>query len=535
MFRRRVRRVQGVLLRSIVGLLPARSSYLCPPNYLPFIMRLLVFVPLLFVFSSLRADDLSARLRLLLPGEEPSTVNARQFLYQRVSKLLLTLEEEDKVDRKSTKKKINRIKSRLQKDLFRAYAPAAELADAFRVGKFNDATAVVLTALVFEHFELDYIGYIDHWEAYLVADPEGRNETMRRPGSRKRKEGEEAAFRRDYLSMVATTLEVDFSGADQALMDKNFTDYFYAPSRGLSFGQLSAYLLFRRAQVAYLAGGYETSIAHLEEALKREERPAFLVLKRAAELQITARDRPEVEGDIDEFYALWAENPANRYLPAAILQFFDEQQRLLLAQGREDLATKLLGDYLSRAPAGSGEWGTEMNRLHRLRLLAHYHKSGRINRAKTIADELYAEVPDNETVRYVLGELVIDGLRRAGGSGAGFTRRVEAAAEKYPFIRTQDRFADLLLRELAWKVRDLYAEDRPDLAAPALERFRQSLIDIPIGRERNLWTLTAFAAASNYHFRVEDYHGARQFIDEALRFAPDDPYLTHRRYVLGRY
>lgn len=498
-------------------------------------MRLLFLVPFLFFCSSLFANDLTARLRLLLPGEEPATVNARQFLYQRVSQLLLTLKEEDKVDRKSIKKKISRIESRLRKDLFRHYDANADLADAFRVGRYNDATAAVLTALAYEHFELDYDGYVDHWEAYLIADPEGRNETMRRPGSRKRKEGEEAAFKKEYLSMVGTTMEVDFTGSDQAGMDKKFEEYFYEASNKLSFGQLSAYLQFRRAQAAYTTENYAEAIARLEKALKREERPAFLVLKRAAELQITARDRPEVEGDIDEFFQLWAENPANRYLPAAILQHFDEQQRLLLAQGREDLATKLLGDYLSRSPAGSGEWATELGRLQQLRLLTHFHQRGRIDRAKTIADELYAESPDNETVRYVLGELVIDGLRRAGGSGAAFTQQVEAAAEKYPFIRTQDRFADLLLRELAWKVRDLYAEDRPQLAGLALEKFRQSLVDIPIGRERNLWTLTAFAAASNYHFRVEDYRRARQYIDEALSYSPEDPYLTHRRFVLGRY
>ncbi|MEL7162604.1 MAG: hypothetical protein AAFN92_17740, partial [Bacteroidota bacterium] len=90
-------------------------------------------------------------------------------------------------------------------------------------------------------------------------------------------------------------------------------------------------------------------------------------------------------------------------------------------------------------------------------------------------------------------------------------------------------------REQAWKVRDLYEKDRPDLAAPALERFRRSLVDIPIGSERNLWTLTAFVAASNYHFRVEDFVGARKFLEEALRYAPQDQYLLHRREVLAKY
>lgn len=499
-------------------------------------IRYILFLAfLLFAGGSLSADALSTRLRLLLPGEEPARVNERQFLYQRISQLMLTLEKDDRVQRGSTKKRISKIQSRLRRDHLLQYQASATLTDAFRKGSYSDATAVVLTALLFEKYEVAYDGYVDYWEAYLIADPDERKVEIRHPQSQKWKEVKEENFRQDYISLVRATVaeEAPVLSAEEAKIF--FYRYHYTPSKKLSFGQLSAYLQYRRAQAAYAEEKYQQTIDLLEAALRREERPAFLVLRRAAELQLAALNRPEVAGDIAEFFQQWEEAPDNRYLPAAILQHFDEQQRLLLAQKRPDLAQKLLENYQNRAPVGHEKWQAELAHLHHLRLLNHYFSNGRLDLAKGIAEDLYAENADNEAIRYILGEIVIDNLRRGKSSGTEFSSRVEAAANKYPFIRQQDRFADLLLREQAWKVRDLYAEDRPDLAGPALDQFRQFLVDIPIGRERNLWTLTAFISASNYHFRMEDYHGARHFLEEALRYAPDDPYLTHRRTVLAKY
>ncbi|MEO0733325.1 MAG: hypothetical protein AAFZ52_10860 [Bacteroidota bacterium] len=495
---------------------------------------LLIFFGCLAV-SPLRADALNARLRLLLPGDEPAVVNERQFLYQRVSGLLQTLDREDKVSRRSTKKKISRIEARLRREYLREYRAGAELADAFRSGDYSDATAAVLTALVFEHFGVDYYGFVDYWEAYLLADPDGRATAIRPPSSRKRKDTAMANFRRDYVSLVRATVAEDLSTMNEIEARAFFHKYHYDPDRRLTFGQLSAYLQYRRAQAAYARQRYAATTELLEAALRREERPAFLVLRRAAELQMAARDRPAVAGDIGEFFRLWTEDPTNRYFPAAILNHFDEQQRLLLAQDRPDLARKLLGDYLTQAPGNDPAWDAELRHLHRLRLLKHFHANGRLDLAKRLADSLYQERPTDEAIKYVLGQLVIDNLRRSQSGSQDFTRQVEAAATRYPFIRGQDRFADLLLREQAWKVRDLYEQDRPDLAVPALERFRKSLVDIPIGGERNLWTLTAFVAASNYHFRVEDYREARRYLEEALRYAPQDQFLLHRRAVLAKY
>lgn len=498
-------------------------------------MRILLLAFLIVLTAGLSADDLSVRLRLLLPGDDPATVNERQFLYQRIDGMLRSLREEDKITRKSLNKQVSRIKARLEKSYLRTYRAEADLAAAFRKGHYNDATAAVLTALTFEHFDIDYDGFVDHWESYLVAEPAGAAVTVRHPATVKRDDKAERVFRREYLSIIRATLEEDIPSMTAGEADAFFYKYHYAPERKLTFGQLSAYLLFRRAQAAYGERDYARCITLIDEGMRREERLAFLVLRRAAELQVAAITRPEMEGEVDEFFQQWRENPDNRYLPAALLQHFDKEQQLLLAREEEHEAQILLTSFLDRAPENQTAWAESLRQLQDLRLLTHYHKKGRLDLAKRMAEHLYRLQPENETVRYILGELVIDGLRNTSAKGVEFQRQVESAAANYPFIQRQDRFADLLLREKAWKVRDLYATDQVTEAKLALAQFREALINIPIGRERNLWTLTVFASAADYYFRMGDYQLARSYVNEGLEYGPNDQYLLHRKEVLANY
>jgi hypothetical protein len=94
---------------------------------------------------------------------------------------------------------------------------------------------------------------------------------------------------------------------------------------------------------------------------------------------------------------------------------------------------------------------------------------------------------------------------------------------------------DLQLRELAWKVRDDYERDDAATGKQSLQRFRSALLGIPVNEDRSVWTLTAFLAASNYHFRVMEYDQARFFVAEGLKYNANDEYLLHRRDVLARY
>ena len=501
----------------------------------PALRHLLLAALLLTTALPLRADALNARLRQLLPGDAPATVNERQYLYQRLTALFGRMRTDDRADRKSTKKRTRRISDRLRRELFRDYRAGATLSDAFRSGAYSDVTAATLTALALERFNVEYDVFVDHWRSYLVADPERRKITLRAPGLPKVRDAERRAYRRQYLDLLRNTSLPEVGPLSEAGADSLFYAYHYRPDRPLTFGQLAAYGLYRRAMGEFGDQEFASSRAYLAEALQREERPAFLVLDQAANVQLAALSDTTVSGDAERLFRQWAEAPANRYLPAALLNHFDDRQRILLAEGDEAAARRLLADFGNRAPAGHADWLAQLQELQNFRMLAHLQLSGRGREATELAKQLYRERPNDARRRHVLGELLLSEFRRTSGDAADLTRLLEQTVSDFPFLRGLDRYADLLLRRRALLVRDEYAADRPAAANSALERFRRDLAELPNGNDRRLWTMTAFLSASNYHFQREDYPAARRLLAEALEHDPTNDYLLHRRELLLRY
>ena len=493
----------------------------------------LLFLVLLSL--SLRADDLTGRLRLLYPGNDPAVADERGFLEKKLENLFRQLRYTDKLDRKSLKKQVTQIEERLRRDVFLHYDPAAELADAFRDGTYNDATATLLYALTFEAFNLPHEGYVDHWESYLVVDPRGKHLTVRNPSARAHTPEAELTYRREYLSLVRNTLDEDLTALSPEEADAVFYTYYYRPEQRLTFLQLSAYEQFRRAQSAYATAAYDRAADLIANALVQESRPAFTLLERAGKIQLTSLERPDVEGYVTELFELWREEPDNRYFPAALLQHFDERQGLLLTEDRLDAARELLDRYASRCPANQSAWTGKLKLLQSLRLLAYYQEKGQDVQALHLAEALLATDPGNPDFQGYVAELTLVGLRHAYTDPGELVRQAEKAGQRYPFLLHHDRYADILLRESALAVRDRFAALDESAALEALNAFRKQLNDIPNGHDRPLWTLTAFVAASNYYFAEKDYAPARAYIEEALKHDPTNDFLLHQQDLLGRY
>ncbi|NJC25227.1 hypothetical protein [Neolewinella antarctica] len=498
-------------------------------------MRLLLLTVFFLTSVTLSADDLYERLRLLLPGDEPATVTKRQFLYQSVTTLFREMETEEKVHRKRKKKRIKRIRKYLAENVFRVQSASASLDDVLRTHHYSGAAAAALTVLCLEKYDIEYAIYVDHWKAYVVADPGGRDEAFYFGEDDEVGEARAVAFRADYLAAVRATILPDLPPLSGNNAKIAFSTNYYQPGKSLTFEQLAAYNQYVAAQSAYRNGFYPAAILLAENALQYEDRAAFLVILQAAQTQLAARVKPQVAGDLATLFDGWNSEPDNEYLPAAILHHFDEQQRLILTGDTPGMTDFLLQSYLDKAPAGQEKWRTEMTQLQELRLLSHFFKTGNRPAARQLATRLYEQHPDDAKVKYLLGEIIVDQLRGGGTDGPDFQQRMQAAASDYPFLKDHPRFIDLYLREQAIKVRDLYAANRVDRAEIALDRFRESLIDLSIGEDRNLWTLTAFTSASYYHFLVADYQRAVDYINEGIKYAPDDQYLLHRLSVLEKY
>ena len=498
------------------------------------LLHLLLLAIFFCLTQPLSANNLYERLRQIVPGDGTEAVTERQFLYQRTSQLFAILESEEKVHRKGKKKRIKRIRKFLAEKVLTTYQATAELEDVFRTGAYNDDAATLLLALCLEQYNVDYAVYVDHWRTYLVADPGGKDIDIDYSPERKRSDDLRKAYRQDYLQLVRQTIQPELPQLLGDAAATTFYNNYYRPDRRLTFGQLVAHYHYTLAKGAYAEGDYITARGLLEQALQRENRVAFVTLLQAVDNQLASAEAA-ITQDIGELFASWQADPDNAYAPAALLHHFDNQQRLILTSNEPSRTETLLASYLTRAPAASPTYRKNLTQLQQLRLLQHYFATEQIDQAHELARQLYEADPADERLQYLLGELVVAQLRLGVTTGDAFRQRLTIIAEEYPWLRAQDRFVDLALRERALVIRDLYDGDRPDLALPVLNEFRESLRDLQIGQERSLWTLTAFAAASYYHFRVEDYGRAVAFIEEALEYAPEDQYLIHRLLVLRNY
>ncbi len=498
-------------------------------------VRTLLLSLALLLTLRLNADTLDGRLRLLFPGEEAGTVTDRQYFEKGLENIFRQLRYTDRADRKNTRKRLALIRGRFTRQVFRQYDPSATLTDGFRHGTYNDATASVLLALALEEFSIPYESYVDHWECYLVADPAQSHTALRHPGARPHDPEAELRYRREYVNLVRQTIGEDLGELSPEAADSVFYRYYYRPGRSLNFLQLSAYQQLRLAQTAYANGHFAEVGETLREASLRENRRAFLVLARAGELQLSSLEQPEVEGYVTSLFEFWQEEPGNDYLAAALLRHFDTRQQVFLAADDPDGARRFLKDYLRRAPDGLEKWAGELQVLQQLRLLNYYQQKGQIAAALHLAEALQRSEPGNQRYQEYFAELMLVELRRSYDDPAELARRAREAAKQFPFLKAHDRYTDIMLRQRALLIRDLFAAGRETEGLTQIHDFRTLLTDTGNGNDRPLWTLTAFVAASNYYFAKKDYAPARAYIEEALRYDPANDFLLHQQDLLSRY
>ena len=498
-------------------------------------VRILALLLLVGLSAATHAADLRSRLLLLYPGEEAAAVETRAYLTGKLENVFRQLRYTDRITRKSTARQVSLITDRLYRGTLRRYASEASLSDAFANGTYNDATATQLLALTFEHFNISYAGYVDHWESYLVVSLPATTVTLRHPTAEARAPEAERSYRREYLALLRSALELPLAALDPTEADSVFYQYYYRPTQRLDFRQLAAYGQYRRAERAYRAGDFTTTRSHLTTALSEDWQPAFYLLARAATLQESARQPVAVERYLTDLFDLWQQQPNNAYLPAALLQYFDTRQQQLLASNELDAVMRLPQTFGARAPSGQAAWRAELRVLQQLRLLNYYQLQGKPVLALQIAEALLERAPENTTYQGYVAELtLVDLRRRYPDPGESLAHAIGAARER-PWLRGYDRYADIILRDAALTVRDRFAANQASEAEVALAAFRSKLTDYPNGHDRTLWTLTAFIAASNYYFAAEDYGPARAYLQEALRYDPANAFLLHQQQLLARY
>lgn len=485
------------------------------------------------IFADYPSSSLQAKIQTLLPDEDGSRAEDRKYVENQLATLISQLKAE-RIDRKSTKKKIKFITQMVSSRFMREASAKADLPDFFREGKYSDATLTLVYAMLMETFEVPWFAMVDHWDVYLLADPSGKKQQLTTNGSNHTR-AIERGYRADYVEMLNLTLLPGQRPTSAAAIDSLYYVYHYAEKELLNFKQLAAYWHYERALRAYYYRDYLLTIRRLSISKQLENRPAFSALEQATYLQLANLEEGDEHQSLFYLFELWSKDKENKYIPAALLTNFIQETDRIIEEERSFGRAEQLFTFLDSRGDEYPAWQRELRELYYLQKTRFAARDGLYNEVRSYVDSLYQMEPDNPVFRQLAGDLSLWTLRSTGSSGETLKGELDEIVTRYPFVKEYKGINDLLLADLAKEIRGHYEADQAYEGDNLLLQFRNKLPGTTAGKRRAIWVLTAYLSASNFYFRMKDYQQALNLIEEGLRYSPEDDYLLHRREVLKRY
>lgn len=496
-------------------------------------MRLLLLFSILFCSQVLWADELDKQLSMLLPDEAESRQTERQYVKRKLTDLITQLKA-DRLDRKSTKKKIRGITERVQALYLKNYAEHSKLEDFFRNGKYNDNTLAIVYSLLMETFEVPWFAMVDHWSVHILADPSGKKQQLATVG-RQHDRAVERGYRAEYVQLLNLTVLPGRRPTTSAGIDSLYYTYHYKAKELLNFNQLAAYWHYERALNAYYYRDYLLTIRRLSLAKQLEDRLAFSALEQATYVQLANLEGDDGQQALFYLFELWNKDPDNQYIPAALITDFIHETDLLIKGDTDFLPGEQLYHFLDSRAQQQPAWRMELKELYYLQKTRHAAVRERYDEVRTYVDSLYHMEPENPVFRKLAGDLSLWTLRSSGATGPELKEQLGAITKRYPFVSSYKGIDNLVLADLAKEIRGFYEADQGYDGDNLLLQFRNRLATTTPGPRRSMWVLTAYLSASNYYFRMKDYRQALNLINEGLRYSPENDYLLHRKEVLEKY
>ncbi|MEM9836297.1 MAG: hypothetical protein AAF828_07330 [Bacteroidota bacterium] len=494
----------------------------------------LLFLSFFCCLLSLRADRLDEQIQLLLPDDGQNRATERQYVQRAIRSLISSLELE-KITKKAPQKKVELIRERVVMNYLRSYVAGAELVDFFRKGEYDDISAAIVEAILFDHFAVPYFGVVQHWDARLLAVAKGMRETLSLPGEQPQTSTKQRAYKNDYVELLNLTVLPAQRPTSTEGVDSLFNRFHYAANEGLNFEQLAAYWHFQRAMHFYVQDDFLGAIRSLGIASQHEKRPAFAALEQATYLQLAQLDEENERQALFYFFELWNKDPDNKYLPNALLTHFVQSTTPLIEPGTDFGKGEQLYQFLESRGTDQPKWQNQLREIYYLQKSRYYGAQGRYDRVNAYIDSLYVMRPDHPVYRKVIGDLSIRAIRAEELSGDALQKRVNQLTTRYPFLVDSPRITDFMLESQAKAIRRLYDADEGYRADSQLAIFRAQAGQLPDNQQRAVWVLTVYVAASNYYFRMGHYQQARNLIQQGLQLNPTDDYLLHRQEVLSGY
>jgi hypothetical protein len=501
--------------------------------YRPYLKYYLLFGLIWYAaFSAAHAaaDPLNQQLRLLIPGESAAHQSARDYTQSEIEQLVANLRA-DRITRKSTKKQIQRIADYVERELLRDRTDYAPLQDLFRNGTFTQASVTALYALIFEQLGIPFEIRVDLWEVYLVADPTRRAVALFAPGKRRRTAKREQSFIEAYNQFVAALYPNDHGEPTAGSFEARFHRNYFAPGATLDIRQLSAFMRYREGLHQYGQRAYAAALYALEAALRLDDRVAYRLLRRAALIQLADQNSSHSREALFYLFQLWQESPRDGHLRDEFVRRFIEGAKQL--ETEEDLIPfdRLYG-YLHRKMISDPVLLRQLSEIYLLQKARFFARRGQVDQVAVYVDSLYRIKPNDPTIQDAVGRIVAWSLRGKREYTDGLNQ-LSDFKRRYPFLATHPAFTDMQLFYQAEHVRALYDREQTSLGNNALQQFDTMLAQAGGQTARSdLWTVTAYLAASNHFFRMGEYTTARQLLEKADRLVPGNHYLLHRIELL---
>lgn len=499
----------------------------------PFILILLLgCLPLLLCAAS-RAGFPGEGLQLFVPGESTDQQADRAFAEQRMAKLIRQFEQENQLSQRSRKKAIELIHETVQDQFLRQYDPTAEFVDLFRNGRYNQATAAALYAMVLEFYRIPHLIRGELWEVYVVADPDKRKKRLSAPAGVRRSDLREQAFIGDYVQLLR---QLGITGPGQSATPQHevFRQYYFGSEESLSLSQLAAFVHYQQAQAAYKARRYHLVLEHLDHAAAQAPRPLFEVIRQATLYQLASQGEGGNRKALFYLFELWRQQPEAVLRNEVLRRFVTVADESLFSGQREAVRLDSLYGYMLDKTSADPDLQHRIQEIYFMKKARYHALHNEPEAVRVYLDSLYLYRPDDEHVKELLGNLLVWSLRRGLAPEEGMARMRELS-DRYPFLPADDSFRDLDLQYRADHIRLVFDAGQATEGGQLLREFEQLLQRYGPTPNDHLWILTAYLAASNHYYRLQDFSTALQLLQRANALIPGNPYLEHRVEMLRDY
>ncbi len=470
------------------------------------------------------------QVRLLLAASPENNEHDFRYIDVELRQIYRDLDRE-KVDRKSTKNAVAIISSYLRKQYFRNYNEYAGFDQLFSKKLYNTATATALYALVFDHYKLPYYIQMEPQRLYPVVDPGKSVITIETDSPSQLKKKRRSRFTRDYVQLLR---ELRLLNGQETVSEQSLFHQYYAPEEAqISLNQLSGILYYQQALKQYDDKNYVPALQLVDKAQALFPLPRHESFRYTCLFQLAKSKDILYTGDASGIFLLYQQYPIPAVRKEVVNSFHRFTDYLLIEKKDPQKLEEIYRSY-ERHLSMETNMLSQIREIYFTQMARYYARQNQTIKVLACMDSISHDYSRNKKIQDALAGLLVESLSNQRDYEKGL-RELEEYKRQYPFLRNHPFLQDRDLFYQAERIRETFDKDEYEKGLRYLDNFEQALAISGQLPRVELWITTAYTAASNYFFRMEDYPNARLMIQRGLNLAPNDAYLKNQMELLWNY